>query len=103
MSTVRNNEVATFPIVCKSMEMAFRIKQSVMDGFGVWKVGVPLQCLNSKLTLFEDPIIVLNCPLAHSAYAVLSTDKNEGMSGGRGMGGACGNIKVLSSTLIFQH
>ena len=33
---------------------------------------------------------------------VLSTDKSEGMLGGRGMGGACGNIKVLSSTL-FQH
>ena len=37
-----------------------------------------------------------------SSQAVLSTDKSEGMSGGRGMGGACGNIKVLSSTL-FQH
>ena len=34
--------------------------------------------------------------------SVLSTDKSEGMSGGRGLGGVCGNIKVLSSTL-FSH
>ena len=32
----------------------------------------------------------------------VSTNKSEGMSGGRGLGGACANIKVLSSTL-FPH
>ena len=35
----RINKVTTFPIVCKSMEMAFQIKQGVVDGCSVWKVG----------------------------------------------------------------
>ena len=34
--------------------------------------------------------------------SVVSTDKSVGMSGGHGLGGAHGNIKVLSSTL-FPH
>ena len=34
--------------------------------------------------------------------AVVSTNKSEGMLGGHSLGGACGNIKVLSSTL-FPH
>ena len=50
MSTLRNNEVATFLIVCKSID-GDGIKQNVIDGCsGCLEGGVPLYYLNFVVT-----------------------------------------------------